>query len=274
LYRKNGLQESDSVVISDHEYAYESFCADATGRLAVSVGWAGEAHIGVMEKDARRPRILTEGQSRERRPRFSQKDPDLVLCESVGLAVYEPRLSRRQAQMQQELRMMGVNVPSNSEYLEGPGAILSVHAKTGAVQELLIDESMKYSYLQPTQTEDGSLYFLRTEYQTLIPKPQGLLAGLFQRNKGPKLVVGPGNVPCAVQTEKKGTVTLVPHAQLCVQRPDGRVQELFSGVLTYAVAKDGIYASDGKHLLYLDWKSPSAQICCQAPQITFIYIDE
>ncbi len=264
---------ADSVVISDKEYGYESFCASHDGTIAVSVSYAGEAHIGWMKAGERRCRILTEGQSRERRPSFSKKDPDTVLCESVGLAVYEEPLTRRQAQQREMMLGMGISLPPLTSYVEGNSAILSVNLKSGAVAELMGDESMQRSYLQPTQTANGAVYFLRAPYEK--PKrPKGAIARFFTPGNKSELIMGPGNVPCILTHEKKKAPELRSAADLCVLRPDGLVQRLYGGVMAYAVVENGIYVSDGKQLLFLDWREDSPKVCVKEAGITAIYAEE
>ncbi len=163
----------------------------------------------------------------------------------------------------------------------GPCAIQRLNLDSGELDELASDAT--HDLLQPHQTEDGSLYYIRKPYETGIPdvsllgslkdavlfpfrmatavlqyfnifsmmysgKPLVTQKGALQRRMDPRQMFIYGNLARAqmVQQADEGQGRTPSTWELVRALPAGRAEKLASSVLTFDIASDGsVLYSDG-----------------------------
>ena len=162
IYTKQNIWDTESTegfVISDVSDKYGSFDV-RKGRYAVSVGFAGEAHIGIIECDSSVCRLVTDGQSREENPVWD-KSGRFVYCQSCGLAEGKSRTY-------EEGLEYGLGVVY-SPYIKGPYSLIRIEVDSGDIEYVISDD--EYNFIKPYADRYGNLYFIRYPYSEDQCKP-------------------------------------------------------------------------------------------------------
>lgn len=299
IYTKSNIWDTDSTegfIISDASDKYGSFDVKK-GRYAVSVGFAGEAHIGIIEKDSNGCRLITDGQSREENPVWD-KNGVKVYCQSCGLAEGE-------AAVYDKFEEYGIEMPY-SPYIKGPYSIISIDTETGDINEIIDDDEC--NYVKPYADSYGNLYFIRYPYSEEDNRPtiKSRISTSVKVAKGffgiMKAILAPdkkeqrskrGNTktPDVTRIALDGNIIEVEKAleenrqsgekypgvvprsfELCKMKLDtAELKVVKSGVIAYAVdEKDGsIYYSNGNGIIKL-FDSGDEEKISSAGKVTFI----
>jgi hypothetical protein len=115
----------------------------ADGTLAMSVGQKdGTACISIMKADGKGLRDLTEGDSIDQSPAWTQT-PTALLFQSAGIM-------RNEAGMMVEI---------------GPYAVVKLDVESGNLTTVVSDDA--HDYLTPRVSDDGSTYYIRRPYEPL-----------------------------------------------------------------------------------------------------------
>lgn len=252
IYFKERNTVGDGILYSDAAGGFAEF-ACKNGRLALSCVQGGEAHLGILEKDAKNVTVLTEGSTRESDPSWSRAQEDVIWYTGCGLAQIEPS-SMAQRQAMQIIMMSGGQLGAQDvwkQYAEGPRSVFRFDCRAYDMQEVLGDK--KTNYCQPLETENGDLYYIAYPYRDPYVR-----RGLFG-----KKVPAP-EVPC---------VHGIPEACVPVLfcKTGTKVREIRKGVFTYAVTGKGIYFADNRGLALLT-PDGQEQRLAEMPRISYISV--
>ena len=238
----------------------------------------GSAHIGLMQTGGKGLRRITEGDVLDQAPFWAPGETSLLVYQSAGLA-------RTQTGIVSAV---------------GPYAIHQLDLDREKFTTLM--EDGRYDYLLPRRTADGALYFIRRPYTAVRSTSPLALAGdillfpfrlaraiyaflnlfsVFFAGKPLTTAGGPQqkmdtrhmmlwgrliDAEKAVRASKKGTpAALVPNTwELLRLQPDGSLQPLAKGVLSFDIAADGtVIYTNGSEVFTLGPDGAGQRLCAQ-----------
>lgn len=182
----NDSSDTDGILLSDSNYRY-SFINKGDRAYVVSASFAGESHIGIMEDGQNGCDFITEGSSRERWPMWSRSSRRRIIYSGCGLAL--PQKAIDQKEKLKSYPEMILERFDEYNYVEGPYSVCSIDLDTMELEELITDESQKFSYIKPFESSDGYLYYIKKPYNEnsngslgfldIILAPFRLVAAIF-----------------------------------------------------------------------------------------------
>ena len=161
IYRQFAESSSEGIVLSGGNFAYQDF--DVLGDCcAVSAGFAGESHIGVLRIGTTDCRIYTEGHCWDSQPVWSKTEPDTIFFCSAGLAETPNQEERSQRPMDMSQMATRMFTSAAQAVTRGPSAIMKLDVSRDTLDEWIADDT--HDYIRPQSMADGSLYYIRRPY--------------------------------------------------------------------------------------------------------------
>lgn len=312
IYIHSNDSPTDGILISDSHYRYTHFDENSMGETVVCSEFAGEKHIGIIKKGRNGCSLLTEGQSRECWPSWSEADSDRIIYSGCGLA-----LTQKDEEYRKELKsypQMVLDQYYSNSYIEGPYSVYSLDLGTMELEELITDDSQKFSYIKPRETRDGYIYYIKRPYTMagnqkrsagdILMAPFRFLGAIggfmnfFTMKYSGKTLTNSGASKAKQRSEAQMFIDgnlfdaekeimanqkegdkfpgAVSRAyELCRRAPNGKEEIIKKGVIAYAVSPNGeIICSNGTHLLKLtpDGKGFREELLLKEKAVSFIYV--
>lgn len=265
--------------------------SEQNGKLALSVSDDGiTAHIAIFNKNTDDYSLVTDGDSLDFDPAYSERENGKILFASKG-----------------------AGRDGDGNFIEySPSYILSYDEFTGNIEEELSDPA--YSFIKPKEDENGNLYAIKKPVKDkrksnllldIILIPWRLLTAIYyflesftraftgknftdkspnpakNNKKSSREIFIDGNLIYADEELKKNIkhkddfAGIIPRSYELIKRsPDGKVTTVKKGVIAYAPLKDGsVIAGNGKYLLKISADGVTEKIC-EAPLTTEISVIE
>ena len=155
---------SEKVGISANDCSFLAFDIK-NDKMAVSVGGAMGAHIGVCSMPSLDIKMVTEGDSHDTEPCFSLVRENTVYFSSRGIARREEEdefaRGKKALTPLDIMRLMG-EIASKAEL--GPSAVCRIDLNTYKLDTVVEHEG--YDCIKPACAADGSLYYIKKPYET------------------------------------------------------------------------------------------------------------
>ncbi len=168
VYQRPDDGSDEGIFLSDNEYRYRQLAPDGD-RLLVTAEAAGECHLGLLKpSEGRACEFLTEGDCYESDPSWSRRIRDVIYYSSAGLESLasdggeRPVLNTMEASLPEIMRELKREASYSRR--RGPASIVRMDLHESTVEEVLADE--RYNFTHPIEDGDGSLYFIRSPYES------------------------------------------------------------------------------------------------------------
>jgi len=258
--------ELETPILVNMKTRFFELDVNPAGSVAVSCAEGYyERHIALLKLGSNYFETITEGDSSDCNPKWSEKDKDKLFYDSAGI---------------------GFDSAGNFAGI-GPRSIYSLHTKTGDFEEVLTGD--KYDYSSPFEDKTGNLYYIRRPYiqkrermsfKDVILAPFrilraiGVMLDFFTRRytgeslktsganpakmdtKSPQQIFIDGNLLEADKTLKENAAAgdknpgYAPRSwELMKRTPDGEESVLHKSVMSYLVSEEGIIYSNGKYII-------------------------
>ena len=173
IYSYTDSSDKDGIVISGNNVDYSHF--DIKDRkIVLSEGSGLQNHIGILENGQNTCEILTEGESREKWPSWSKLDKNRLIYSGCGLAI------TRDGSNSSSRPFLGMMPDQNvTSCVEGPYSISAFDLSSMELYDLIEDKTQKYSYVKPTETDDGYIYYIKKPYGQNEKERVGCLSALL-----------------------------------------------------------------------------------------------